>query len=73
MTRLYEALRLVLDEAVAARRGGSIAEQKAAKVAAMRVHGRTGEPCPDGDGTIEDIPGTKGGGQYCPSCQASPV
>jgi len=69
VTRLHTALRLVLDEAVAARRGVPIAEQKAAKVAAMRVHGRTGEPCPDGDGTIEDIPGTKGGGQYCPACQ----
>lgn len=73
VTRLHEALRLVLDEAVAARRGVPIAEQKAAKVAAMRVHGRTGEPCPRGDGVIEDIPGTKGGGQYCPSCQASPA
>ncbi|MGC0370399.1 DNA-formamidopyrimidine glycosylase family protein [Microbacterium sp. SLBN-111] len=69
VTRLHAALRSVLDEAVAARRGVPIAEQKAAKVAAMRVHGRTGERCPDGDGTIEDIPGTKGGGQYCPSCQ----
>lgn len=69
VTRLHAALRLVLDEAVAARRGVPIAEQKAAKVAAMRVHGRADEPCPDGDGTIEDIPGTKGGGQYCPACQ----
>lgn len=69
VTRLHAALREVLDEAVAARRGVPIAEQKAAKVAAMRVHGRTGEPCPDGDGVIEDIPGTKGSGQYCPACQ----
>lgn len=69
VTRLHAALREVLDEAVAARRSVPIAEQKAAKVAAMRVHGRTGEPCPGCDGTIEDIPGTKGAGQYCPSCQ----
>ncbi|MFB3979109.1 MULTISPECIES: DNA-formamidopyrimidine glycosylase family protein [Microbacterium] len=69
ITRLHEALRAVLDEAVASRRGVPIADQKAAKVAAMRVHGRTGEPCPDGDGVVEDIPGTKGGGQYCPACQ----
>jgi formamidopyrimidine-DNA glycosylase len=68
-TRLHEALREVLDRAVAARTGVPIAEQKAAKVVAMRVHGRTGEPCPRGNGTVEDIPGTKGGGQYCPSCQ----
>ncbi|MFG6280215.1 DNA-formamidopyrimidine glycosylase family protein [Microbacterium sp. 5K110] len=69
VTRLHTAVREVLDGAVAARDGIPIAEQKAAKVASMRVHGRTGEPCPDCGGTIEDIPGTKGGGQYCPSCQ----
>ncbi|MGN7967749.1 DNA-formamidopyrimidine glycosylase family protein [Microbacterium sp. 22296] len=68
-TRLFEALRDTLAAAVAARRGVPIAEQKAAKVAAMRVHGRTGEPCPGCEGMIEDIPGTKGGGQCCPSCQ----
>ncbi|MFS0794280.1 DNA-formamidopyrimidine glycosylase family protein [Microbacterium sp. 1P10AE] len=73
VTRLHEALREVLDEAVAARTGVPIAEQKAAKVAAMRVHGRTGEPCPHEHGTIEDIPGTKGGGQYCPTCQPAPA
>ena len=73
VTRLHAALREVLDEAVTARRNVPIAQQKAAKVAAMRVHGRTGEPCPDGDGVIEDIPGTHGGGQWCPSCQASPA
>lgn len=69
VTRLFEALRGTLSTAVAARLGVPIAEQKAAKVAAMQVHGRTGEPCPGCGGTIEDIPGTKGGGQWCPSCQ----
>lgn len=69
ITRLHAAVVEVLGEAVAARRGIPIAEQKTAKVAAMRVHGRTGEPCPGCGGTIEDIPGTKGGGQYCPACQ----
>lgn len=70
VTRLWSALHDTLTAAVIARRGVPIAEQKAAKVAAMRVHGRTGEPCPDCEGVIEDIPGTKGGGQWCPSCQA---
>lgn len=67
---LWAALHDTLTAAVIARRGVPIAEQKAAKVAAMRVHGRTGEPCPGCDGLVEDIPGTKGGGQWCPSCQA---
>lgn len=70
VTRLWSALHDTLTAAVIARRGVPIAEQKAAKVAAMRVHGRTGEPCPDCEGVVEDIPGTKGGGQWCPSCQA---
>ncbi|WP_295838848.1 DNA-formamidopyrimidine glycosylase family protein [uncultured Microbacterium sp.] len=69
VTRLWRALRDTLDGAVRDRRGVPIAEQKAAKVAAMRVHGRTGEPCPGCAGTIEEIPGTKGGGQWCPACQ----
>ncbi|MBM3716180.1 MAG: Fpg/Nei family DNA glycosylase [Actinobacteria bacterium] len=73
ITRLHAALHDVMGAAVLARRGVPIAEQKAAKVASMQVHGRTGEPCPDGDGTILDIPGTKGGGQYCPGCQTGGV
>ncbi len=73
ITRLHHALHDTLTAAVLARRGVPIAEQKAAKVASMRVHGRTGEPCPDCAGVIEDIPGTKGGGQWCPSCQTLPA
>ncbi|MDR6691297.1 formamidopyrimidine-DNA glycosylase [Microbacterium sp. 1154] len=73
ITRLHHALHDTLAAAVLARRGVPIAEQKAAKVASMRVHGRTGEPCPDCGGVIEDIPGTKGGGQWCPSCQTLPA
>ncbi|SDO84579.1 formamidopyrimidine-DNA glycosylase [Microbacterium sp. ru370.1] len=69
VSRLFAALHDTLSAAVAARRGVPIAEQKAAKVAAMQVHGRTGEPCPGCGGVIEDVPGTKGGGQWCPSCQ----
>jgi len=72
ITRLHLALHDTLTAAVIARRGVPIADQKAAKVASMRVHGRTGEPCPEGDGVIEDIPGTKGAGQWCPSCQVLP-
>lgn len=71
--RLFTAVRDVLGEAFAARRGIPIDRQKAAKVASMRVHGRTGGPCPDGDGVVHDIPGTKGGGQYCPRCQTGGV
>jgi len=73
ITRLHRALHDTLASAVIARRRVPIAEQKVAKVASMRVHGRTGEPCPGGDGLVEDIPGTKGSGQWCPACQVSPA
>ena len=68
--RLFDAIKSVLGEAFAARVGVPIAEQKAAKVASMRVHGRTGEPCPGCDGLVEDVPGSKGHAQWCPACQA---
>lgn len=67
--RLYDAIRTVLGDAFAARRGIPPERQKAEKVASMRVHGRTGESCPDGAGVIADVPGSKGAAQYCPECQ----
>lgn len=69
---LFDALRSVLGEAFADRRGIPIDQLKARKVASMRVHGRTGEACPDCGGTVADIPGSKGAAQYCPSCQPAP-
>ncbi|MFG6401853.1 DNA-formamidopyrimidine glycosylase family protein [Microbacterium sp. P04] len=71
--RLFTAMRQVLTEATSARRGIPLPDQKAAKVAAMNVHGRAGEPCPDGDGTVLDVPGSKGGAQYCPGRQTGGV
>ncbi|GAA3915499.1 DNA-formamidopyrimidine glycosylase family protein [Microbacterium invictum] len=63
--RLFAALTTVLRDAVHARRGIPPHELKAAKVAAMRVHGRGGQACPVCGGTILD----HGTGQYCPTCQ----
>ncbi|WP_378147632.1 DNA-formamidopyrimidine glycosylase family protein [Cnuibacter sp. UC19_7] len=68
--RLFAATHQVLADAFAACVGVPIDRQKAEKAARMRVHGRTGEPCPGGDGVVADIPGTKGSGQYCPACQS---
>lgn len=70
---LYTAIRDVLGSAVEARRDVPPAELKAAKVAAMAVHGRTGEPCPDCGGTVLDVPGSKGAAQYCPERQTGGV
>ena len=70
---LYAAVRDVLGTAVEARRDVPPADLKAAKVAAMAVHGRTGEPCPDCGGTVLDVPGSKGAAQYCPERQTGGV
>lgn len=71
--RLFAAVVEVLRAAVTARRGILPSGQKAAKVDAMRVHGRTGEPCPVCAGTVQDVPGSKGAAQYCPTCQTGGV
>lgn len=69
LDRLYEATTGVIREAIEARRGIPISELKAAKVAAMQVHGRAGEPCPRGNGTILDFSFASTTAQYCPACQ----
>lgn len=70
---LFAATIETMREAVRARRGTSPGALKKAKAAAMRVHGRAGLPCPVCGDTVRDLPGTKGGGQYCPTCQNSDV
>ena len=69
LDRLFEATVGVISEAIDARRGIPIDELKAAKVAAMRVHGRAGEPCPLGHDTIRDFSFASTTAQYCPTCQ----
>lgn len=69
VARLFAAIGEVLTGALVDRSGAPIAELKARKVASMRVHGRTGEPCPVCGGVVADVPGSKGAAQYCPVCQ----
>ncbi|WP_281882386.1 DNA-formamidopyrimidine glycosylase family protein [Agromyces rhizosphaerae] len=66
---LFAATVEVIRDAIAARRGIRIAALKAAKVAAMRVHGRAGEPCPRCGDTIRDFTFASTTAQYCPTCQ----
>ncbi len=66
---LFAAVRSVLGGAFARQRSVPIDELKARKIAAMAVHGRTGEECPDCGGIVADVPGSKGAAQYCPVCQ----
>jgi formamidopyrimidine-DNA glycosylase len=69
--RLYDATVLTVRDATAARNGIPIDRLKAAKVAAMRVHGRTGESCPVCGDTVRDFTFSGASAQYCPTCQTA--
>ncbi len=67
--RLYSSLRTVLAEAVTTAWGKPAAELKDAKRSAMRVHGRTGQPCPVCGDTVREVSFADSSLQYCPTCQ----
>lgn len=67
--RLYDALGTTLREAVAAAGGKPASELKDAKRAGMRVHGRTGLPCPVCGDTVREVSFADRSMQYCPTCQ----
>ena len=72
--RVYEAIVQVLTEAVAMSSGRPAPDLKDAKRRGMRVHGRTGQPCPGWDGepcgdTVHEVSFADSSLQYCPTCQ----
>ncbi|MGW1286526.1 Fpg/Nei family DNA glycosylase [Streptomyces sp. NPDC001118] len=67
--RLYAALRATLTEAVDRSRGVAAGRLKAEKKGGLRVHGRTGEPCPVCGDTIREVSFSDSSLQYCPTCQ----
>ncbi|KES09182.1 DNA lyase [Streptomyces toyocaensis] len=68
-TRLYEALRTTLTEAVERSRGVAAGRLKAEKRSGLRVHGRTGEACPVCGDTVREVSFSDSSLQYCPTCQ----
>ncbi|MFC0602410.1 Fpg/Nei family DNA glycosylase [Streptomyces palmae] len=68
-TVVYQALRDTLADAVERSRGLAAGELKAEKKMGMRVHGRTGEPCPVCGDTIREVSYKDSSLQYCPTCQ----
>ena len=68
-TRLYEALRTTLTEAIERSRGVAAGRLKAEKKSGLRVHGRTGEPCPVCGDTVREVSFSDSSLQYCPTCQ----
>lgn len=69
VSALWASLRDVLSDAVARSRGLAAADLKAEKKIAMRVHGRTGAPCPVCGDTVREVAFADSSLQYCPTCQ----
>ncbi|KGN30807.1 DNA lyase [Knoellia sinensis KCTC 19936] len=67
--RLYAALRETLSAAVLAASGKPAAELKDAKRSGMRVHGRTGETCPECGDVVREVSFADSSLQYCATCQ----
>lgn len=66
---LYRALRTTLTEAVERSRGVAAGRLKAEKKSGLRVHGRTGEPCPVCGDAVREVSFSDSSLQYCPTCQ----
>ncbi|MFC7330587.1 Fpg/Nei family DNA glycosylase [Marinactinospora rubrisoli] len=67
--RLYLALRGTLAAAVANARGRAAADVERGRHGGLRVHGRTGQPCPVCGDTIREVSFADSALQYCPTCQ----
>jgi formamidopyrimidine-DNA glycosylase len=67
--RLADATRSTLSEAATARVGVRPEDLRATKHAALRVHRRTGQPCPVCGETIREHRFSGAAAQYCPACQ----
>lgn len=66
---LYDALRSTLEQAVAAAAGKPAKDLKDAKRAGMRVHGRTGQTCPECGDIVREVSFADRSLQYCATCQ----
>ena len=69
IARLYEALGSVLRDAVTRSVGQKAATLKSEKRSGLRVHARTGLPCPVCGDTVREVSFADRSFQYCPTCQ----
>jgi Formamidopyrimidine-DNA glycosylase len=69
VAELHAAIVGTLREAVARSRGLAARDLKVEKKSGLRVHGRTGEPCPVCGDTIREVSFADSSLQYCPTCQ----
>jgi formamidopyrimidine-DNA glycosylase len=69
LDRLYEALREILTSAVDRSVGQHAARLKGEKRSGLRVHARTGMPCPVCGDTVREVSFADKAFQYCATCQ----
>ncbi|MDG4794625.1 DNA-formamidopyrimidine glycosylase family protein [Micromonospora sp. WMMD1082] len=69
MAGLHAATRRVLGDAVTRSLGQRAAELKGEKRSGLRVHARTGLPCPVCGDTVRAVSFADSSLQYCPTCQ----
>jgi formamidopyrimidine-DNA glycosylase len=58
-----------LADAIGRAEGLASSELKGEKKAGLRVHGRTGQPCPVCGDTVREVSFSDSSLQYCPTCQ----
>lgn len=66
---LHATMRQMLQTAITAASGKPAKELKDTKREALRVHARTGEPCPVCGDTVREVSFADSSLQYCPTCQ----
>ncbi len=69
LTRLHDAIKTTLQDAVERSRGLAAGKLKSEKKTSMRVHGRAGQPCPVCGDTVREVSFSDSSLQYCPTCQ----
>jgi len=69
IARLYQAMQTTLRDALARADGLAASELKSEKKSGLRVHGRTGQPCPVCGDTVRQVIFADSTLQYCPTCQ----
>jgi formamidopyrimidine-DNA glycosylase len=67
--RLYHALVGILRDAAERSAGLPASGLKGEKKSGLRVHGRTGQPCPECGDTVREVSYATKSLQYCPTCQ----
>jgi formamidopyrimidine-DNA glycosylase len=69
VVRLYDAVHTVLTDALERQTGQQAATMKGEKRSGLKVHARTGLPCPVCGDTVREVSFADTSLQYCPTCQ----